>query len=155
MAGRIDTKLKKLEIELPQAPAALANYVPSVTSGNLVFVSGQLCRDGGGIRYTGKVGEELSVEDGRAAARLCALNVLSVLRDACAGDLDRVRRVVRLGVFVNSAADMTQQPAVANGASDLMVEVFDDAGRHARAAVGCNALPMDSAVEVEGVFAIE
>ncbi|MGB9886837.1 MAG: RidA family protein, partial [Moorellales bacterium] len=124
------------------------NYVPAVRAGNLVFVSGQLCLVKGEVRYRGKVGAELTVEQGYEAARLATLNALAVLR-AELGDLDRVRRVVRIFGAVNSAPGFNRQPQVVNGASDLLVEVFGEAGRHARTAVGVSELPMDSAVEVE------
>ncbi len=152
MAQRIQARLKELGITLPEAAPSVANYVPVVRSGNLLFVSGQLPMAGGKLVWTGHVGEELDVEEGREAARLCAINILAQLAGALDGDLDRVTRVVRLGGFVASAPDFTAQPQVVNGASDLMVEVFGDAGRHARAAVGVNVLPLDAAVEVEGLF---
>ena len=129
----------------------MASYAPYVVSGNQVFISGQVTMAEGGLQYVGTVGRELSLEDGRAAARLCAINVLAQLR-AAAGDLDRVKRCVRLGVFVNAVAGYTQHPEVANGASDLIVEVFGDVGRHSRAAVGAGSLPRNVAVEVDAVF---
>jgi enamine deaminase RidA (YjgF/YER057c/UK114 family) len=122
-----------------------------VVSGNMVFISGQVTMADGGLQYVGIVGKELSLEDGKSAARLCAINVLAQLR-AAAGDLDRVRRCVRLGVFVNAVPGYAQHPEVANGASDLIVEVFGDAGRHSRAAVGAGSLPRNVAVEVDAVF---
>jgi enamine deaminase RidA (YjgF/YER057c/UK114 family) len=152
MAQRIQARLKELGITLPEAASAVANYVPVAQSGSLLFVSGQLPMADGRVVWTGHVGEELDVEEGREAARLCAVNILAQLAGALDGDLDRVVRVVRLGGFVASAPDFTAQPQVVNGASDLMVEVFGDAGRHARAAVGVNVLPLDAAVEVEGLF---
>ncbi len=155
MAGRIDARLKELGIELAAAPAPVANYVPYVISGNLVFVSGQITLWNGEVKHTGVVGDDLSVEDGQAAARMCAINLIAQVKAACGGDLDRVKRVVRLGGFVNSAPGFSQQPAVINGASDLMGEVFGEAGRHARAAVGAQGLPLGVAVEVEGTFEIE
>jgi enamine deaminase RidA (YjgF/YER057c/UK114 family) len=152
VTGLIEARLADKNIQLPGAAAPAANYVPWVVSGNLVFVSGQITMEDGEIRYQGKVGEDYSVEEARQAARLCALNLIAQLRAACGGDLDRVRRVVKLGGFVNSAPGFTEQHLVINGASDLMVEVFGDAGRHARAAVGVPALPFGVAVEVDGVF---
>lgn len=154
MAGEIEQRLQELGIELPNAAAPAANYVPYVVSGPLVFCAGQLPVWNGELRCKGRLGEGVSVEDGQAAARLCALNLLAQLKAACGGDLDRVRRVVRLGVFVASADGFADQPKVANGASDLMVEVFGDKGKHARAAVGVNALPLGVAVEAEGTFEI-
>ena len=154
MAGQIDARLMELGIELPQAAAPAANYVPYVVSGNLVFVSGQVTVWNGEFRYQGKVGQDLGVEDGQAAARLCALNIIAQVKAACGGDLDRVVRIVRLGGFVNSTPDFTDQPKVINGASDLMAEVFGDKGKHARAAVSAAALPLGVAVEVEAVVEI-
>ncbi len=154
MAGEIDARLQELGIELPQAAAAVANYVPYVVTGNLVFVSGQVTIENGEFKYRGKLGSDLSVEQGQEAARLCALNIIAQLKDACGGDLDRVQRVVKLGGFVNSTPDFKDQPKVINGASDLMVEVFGDRGKHARAAVSAGALPVGVAVEVDAVAAI-
>lgn len=154
MPGRIETQLKNLKIELPNAASPLANYVPAVRTGNLLFVSGQVCQWNGERRYVGKLGAEISLEDGKAAARLCALNLLAQAKRALDGDLDRIRRVVRLGGFVNAVPGFTEQPQVVNGASDLMVEVLGEAGRHARAAVGVGSLPGGVAVEVEAVFEV-
>jgi len=151
MAGTIDSRLAELKIKLPEPPAPVASYVPYVVSGNMVFISGQVTMADGGLQYVGTIGKELTLEDGKSAARLCAINVLAQLR-AAAGDLDRVRRCVRLGVFVNAVPGYAQHPEVANGASDLIVEVFGDAGRHSRAAVGAGSLPRNVAVEVDAVF---
>lgn len=152
MTGMIDARLKQLGIELPAPPQPVASYVPYVVSGQLVFISGQVTAAPDGLRFVGTVGAELSLEDGKAAARLCAINVLAQARAAAGGDLDRIARCVKLGVFVNAAPGFTQHPEVANGASDLLVEVFGDRGRHARAAVGAGSLPRNVAVEVEAVF---
>jgi enamine deaminase RidA (YjgF/YER057c/UK114 family) len=152
MSGTIEARLKELGIDLPQASAPVANYVPFTVSGKLVVVSGQVSVRDGKPEFVGKLGREISIADGRQAARLCALNILAHLQIACGGDLDRVKRVLRLGGFVNCTADFTDMPQVVNGASDLMVEVFGDAGRHARAAVGVNSLPLGVAVEVEAMF---
>jgi len=154
MSGKIDARLKELGIELPQASAPVANYVPYTIAGNLVLVSGQVTLWGGKVEYIGKLGREIGIEDGQKAARLCALNILTHLKNACGGDLDRVRRVVRLGGFVNCTPEFIDQPQVVNGASNLMAEVFGDAGRHARAAVGVASLPFGVAVEVEAMFEI-
>ena len=154
MSGRIEARLKELGIELPQPAAPVANYVPFTTSGNLVFISGQVCQWNGEFRYIGKLGAGIGIADGQAAARLCAVNLLAHLRVACGGDLDRVRRCVQLRGFVNCSPYFTDMPQVINGASDLMVAVFGDIGRHARAAVGMNSLPVGVAVEVEAVFEI-
>ena len=154
MSGRIEARLKQLGIELPEPAAPVANYVPFTISGNLVFVSGQICVWNGERRFVGKLGAGIGVAEGQQAARLCVLNILAQLRVACGGDLDRVRRCLRLGGFVNCTHDFTDMPQVVNGASDLMVEVFGDAGRHARAAVGNSSLPGGVAVEVEGTFEI-
>jgi len=153
MAGRIESRLKELGIVLPTPPAPVASYVPTATSGNLVFVSGQITSTAEGLKYVGVVGQDLSVEDGKAAARLCAVNVVAQVKAAC-GDLDRVKRCVKLTVFINAAPDFTQHPEVANGASDFMVEVFGEEGKHARAALGAASLPRGVACEVEALFEI-
>ena len=145
--GRIDERLKELGLTLPAARAPLANYVPARRVGNLVYTAGQVSRaDDRDIK--GKLGGELNVEQGREAARVCALNCLAALLTVL-GSLDEVKQLVRVGAFVNSAAGFNDQPTVANGASDLFVELFGDAGRHARTAVGVNELPAGFAVEVE------
>lgn len=154
MAGSIERRLADAGIVLPELPAAIGSYLPYAHSGDLVFVSGQLPWTGGRIAYAGRVGVEPSLEDGVAAARLCGLALIAQARAACAGDLDRVEAVVRLGGFVACDPGFADQPKVLNGASDLMVEVFGEAGRHARAAVGVSSLPLDACVEVEGLFRI-
>jgi len=154
MAGKIDAQLKKLGLTLPEPPAAAARYVPFVVTGNLVFIAGQLPMHGGKIAVAGRLGADVSIEDGAHAARLCAINILAQLRSACGGDLDKVRRCVRLNGFVASAPDFTDQPRVMNGASDLIVDVLGDLGRHSRIAVGVASLPLNAAVEVDGVFEI-
>ncbi len=154
MAGAIDARLQELGIELPEAAAPAANYVPYVVSGNHVFVAGQITIYNGEIQYVGKLGRDYGVEEGEAAARLCALNIIAQVKAACGGDLDRVVRCLRLGGFVNSTADFTDQPEVINGASNLMVEVFGDKGKHSRAAVSAASLPRGVAVEVDAVFEI-
>ncbi len=154
MAGKIDARLKELGIELPEAAAPAANYIPYVVTGNQVFLSGQVTIWNGELRFLGRLGEALTVEQGYQAARLCGLNLLAQVKAACGGDLDRVVRCVKLGGFVNSTPDFTDQPKVINGASDLMVEVFGDKGRHARFAVGAPALPLGVSVEIDAVFEI-
>ncbi len=155
MTGFIDAKLRELGIELPSAMPPMANYVPYVMSGNLVVVSGQVPAIDGKIAITGKVGEDVSLEEGQRAARICFTNVLTHLKAACGGDLGRVRRVVRLGGFVAAPADFTAHAQVMNGASDLAVAVFGDSGRHARSTIGVPSLPGDATVEVEGMFEID
>jgi len=154
MTGRVELRLKELGITLPTPPAPVASYVPTVVSGNLVFVSGQITSTAEGMKYVGIVGKDLSTDDGKAAARLCALNLVAQVKSACGGDLDRVRRCVKLTVFVNATPDFRQHPEVANGASDFLVEVFGEAGKHARAALGAGSLPRGVACEVEGIFEI-
>ena len=152
--GRIDARLLELGITLPTPPAPVASYVPYALVGDLVHVSGQVSVDAsGGIK--GKLGDTIEVEEGQAAARLCGLNLLAQVKAACGGDLDRVTRVVKLGGFVNVTPDFDPIPMVVNGCSDLMVAVFGDAGRHARSAVGVANLPLNFAVEVDGIFQIE
>jgi enamine deaminase RidA (YjgF/YER057c/UK114 family) len=154
MAGTIEQNLAAQGIVLPAPKAPVANYVPFVRTGNLLFVSGQVCLDADGkLIAKGKLGAGVSLEDGAAAARGCGINLLAQVK-AAIGDLEKVVRVVRLGGFVNSAPDFLDGPKVLNGASDLMVAVFGDKGRHARTTVGVSALPSDAAVEVEGVFEI-
>jgi enamine deaminase RidA (YjgF/YER057c/UK114 family) len=152
MSSNIEKRLSELGVVLPAAGAPAGNYIPFVVVGNLVFLSGQVAREAGKMKYVGKLGRELTVEVGQAAARLCATNLLSQLKVACGGDLERVERCVRVSGFVNSAPDFLDHPKVINGASDFLVEVFGERGQHARTAVGVAALPLDSAVEVEAIF---
>ena len=149
----IETRLTDLGITLPDAPAPAANYVPFAQTGNLVFVSGQISQNESGL-IKGRLGDGMSVEDGTDAARRCGLALIAQVK-AATGSLDRVRRVVKLTGFVNSTPDFTDQPEVINGCSDLMVEVFGDKGRHARAAVSAAALPRGVAVEIEAIFEVE
>ena len=149
----IETRLAELGLTLPDAPAPAANYVPYVRSGNLLHVSGQISQNADGL-IKGKIGAELSVEEGAAAAQRCALSLLAQVKAACDGDLGRLKRVVKLTGFVNSTPDFTDQPKVINGASDLMVELLGDIGRHARSAVSAGALPLGVAVEIDGVFEV-
>lgn len=153
MSGRIAERLDTLGLTLPDAPAPAANYVPWVRSGALVFVSGQISQNAEGL-IKGKLGADMDIDAGAAAARTCALSLIAQLRAACGGDLDRVVRVVKLTGFVNSTPTFTDQPKVVNGCSDLLVEVFGDAGRHARSAVSAASLPLGVAVEVEGIFEV-
>lgn len=149
----IDSRLSELGLELPEPVAPVANYVPFVQSGNQVFISGQISMGPNGL-VTGRLGDSMRIEDGQAAARLCAINLIAQLRVACGGDLSRFVRVVKLGGFVCATPDFTDIPKVINGGSDLMVAVFGDAGRHARSAVACPSLPLGAAVEIDGVFEV-
>ena len=151
MAGTVDERLRALGIAVPSPAAAAANYVPFLISGSLIFVAGQLPMEAGKVRYIGKLGGPVSLEDGQKAARLCALNIIAQVKAAAGGNLDRVR-AVRLGGFVNATPDFADHPKVVNGASDLIGQVFEDRGRHARAAVGAGSLPFDASVEVEAIF---
>tara|TARA_A100001011_G_scaffold315860_1_gene334665 strand:- start:171 stop:638 length:468 start_codon:yes stop_codon:yes gene_type:complete len=151
MSNEIDHKLKELGIVLPDAAAPAANYVPFVRSGTMLFVSGQISQNSNGL-VLGKVGVNCSVDDGYEAARLCGLALIAQVRSACHNDWNRFKRVVRLGGFVNCGQDFMDHPKVINGASDLMVKVFGERGRHARAAVGSSSLPLGVAVEVDGIF---
>ena len=153
MAGTVERKLGELGMVLTEPAAPVANYVPFVRTGNLLMVSGQICLEAGKLVAKGKLGAGVSVEEGQKAARACAVNVLAQVKVAL-GDLDRVVRVVRLGGFINSAPDFLEGPKVMNGASDLMVAVFGDKGKHARSTVGVAALPNDAAVEVEALFEV-
>ena len=151
----IEGKLNELGITLPDAPAPAANYVPYVLVDNTLYVSGQVSIDEAGQFITGKVGADLDVEAGAAAARRCAMSLLAQVRAACGGDFSRFARVVKLTGFVNSTPDFTDQPKVVNGASDFLVEVLGEAGRHARSAVSAGALPLGVAVEIEGIFQLQ
>jgi enamine deaminase RidA (YjgF/YER057c/UK114 family) len=154
MAGTIEKRLADLGLTLPTPRSPIANYVPFVLSGKLLTVSGQICFGADGkVVAAGQLGGTVSIEDGQKAARACAINLLAQLK-AALGDLDRVARVVRLGGFINSVPGFTEGPKVMNGASDLMVEVFGDKGRHARTTVGVSALPADAAIEVDGMFEV-
>jgi len=154
MTGRIEARLQELGIELPKSGEAAGNYVPFVRSGDLVFISGVLPVWNGERRFAGKLGREITIEQGQEAARLCGLNVFAHLRNALRGDLDRIVRCVRIGGFVNCTPDFASHPMVVNGCSDLMVQVLGEQGRHARTAVGVSALPFDLAVEVESTFEV-
>jgi len=154
MTNAIETRLAELGLALPDSPAPQANYVPYVTVGKLVFVSGQVSMEDGNF-IQGILGDNMSVDEGAAAARLCGLSLLAQAKAACGGDLTRLKRVVKLTGFVNSTKDFGDQPKVVNGCSDLLVEVLGDAGRHSRSAVSAGALPFGVAVEIEGIFEIE
>jgi enamine deaminase RidA (YjgF/YER057c/UK114 family) len=153
MAGQLEKKLAELKLSLPTAATPVANYVPTVRTGNLLFCAGQLPMGPGGLSFKGKVGGEVSAEDGQAAAKLAMLNVLAQVK-AALGDLDKIKRCVRLGGFINPAPGFTGLPAVMNGASDLVVALLGDAGRHARTTIGVAELPLGAPVEVEAVFEV-
>ena len=155
MAGKIDTHLAELGIELPDAAAPAANYVPYALEDNTLYIAGQVPFWNGKLLHIGKVGDDYSVEDAKQAARVCGLNIIAQAKAALDGDLDRVRRIVKVGGFVNCVTDFGQHPAIINGASDLFVEVFGDAGRHARFAVGAGSLPMGVAVEVDVIIVVD
>jgi len=152
MSGPITTRLAELGIEFPEPAAPAANYIPFVVTGNLIFVSGQITVWNGELRHIGRLGENIDIDEGYQAARLCGLNLIAQAKAAAQGDLDKIKRVVKLGGFVNSTPDFTDQPKVINGTSDLMAEVFGEGGKHARFAVGAPTLPLGVAVEVDGVF---
>lgn len=154
MAGLVEKKLQEIGITLQEPRAPMANYVPYVRTGNLLTVSGQICLGTDGkLVAKGRLGDDVAIEDGQKAARACAINLLAQVK-AAVGDLDKVVRVVRLGGFINSAPSFSDGPKVMNGASDIMVAVFGDKGKHARSTVGVAALPADAAVEVEGLFEV-
>jgi len=154
MAGEIDARLAELGIEIADAATPQANYVGYVISDNQVFVSGQVPIVNGEVSFKGKVGDDVDLDTAVQAARACAMNIIAQVKAACGGDLDRVVRVVRLGGFVNATPDFTQQPQVINGASDLMVDIFGDKGRHARFAVGVGSLPLGVSVEIDAMVEI-
>lgn len=151
--GKFEAKLAEMGVKLPDAPAPAANYVPYVQVGDIVYVSGQISSDETGL-LTGKLGDDVDTPAGANAARNCAISLLAQVKAACGGDLDRLKRVVKLTGFVNSTPDFIEQPQVINGASDFMVEALGDTGKHARAAVSAPSLPLGVSVEIEGVFQI-
>lgn len=151
--SKIETRLAELGVTLPDAPAPAANYVPWVISGNMVYISGQISQNSGGL-IKGKLGADLTVEQGAEAAKSCAVSILAQLKAATGGNIDRMVRLVKLVGFVNSTADFTEQPKVINGASDFLVAALGDAGRHARSAVSAASLPLGVAVEIEAIFEI-
>ncbi len=151
MPNEFERKLKDLGIVLPDAAAPAANYVPYVRIGNMLFVSGQISQNLDGL-IVGQLGKNFSLDKGYQAARFCGIALISQVKSACDGDLSQLKRVVRLGGFVNASSDFTDHPKVINGASDLMVEIFGQKGTHARAAVGSSSLPLGVAVEVDGIF---
>lgn len=148
-------KIQSLNISLPKPATPVANYVGYVKSGNMVFISGQLPIKDGKLQFIGKVGKEISIEDAIKAAQLCTINILSQLNDACANNLDKVKKCIKLGIFVNGIEEFADHPKVANGASDLIADIFGDKGKHARAAVGSGSLPFNVSVEVDAIFEIE
>jgi enamine deaminase RidA (YjgF/YER057c/UK114 family) len=153
--SRIEDRLTELRLELPTPPTPIANFVPWQRAGRIVYLAGQVNEWNGTVPYVGKLGRDHDVAAGQQAARLCALNLISCLKLACAGDLDRVRQCLRLGGFVNCEPDFEFAPAVVNGASDLIVALLGDAGRHARTAVGVASLPRRAAVEVDAIFLVD
>ena len=153
MLGIYEQKLAEQGITLPDAPAPAANYVPYVLVGNILYVSGQISQNASGL-IIGKLGENMTKDQGAEAARFCAINLLAQVKSACAGDLDQLVRVIKLTGFVNSMPEFTEQPQVINGASDLMGSVLGEAGKHARVAVSANSLPLGVAVEIDGIFQI-
>jgi enamine deaminase RidA (YjgF/YER057c/UK114 family) len=155
MPSAIDTRLAELGINLPQAAAPAANYLPFVITGNLLFISGQLPNENGAVAVTGLLGADVDITAGQRAAELCAINILAQAKAALGGDLTKIKRLVKLTSFVASAPGFTEQHVVTNGASNLMANVLGEAGKHARAAVGMAALPFNAAVEVEAIIEIE
>ncbi|MDQ8699712.1 RidA family protein [Hyphomicrobium sp. LHD-15] len=153
MTGTIEARIAELGLTLPAAPNPVANYVPFLVSGNLLYISGQISKAADGSIVTGALGRDVDIEQGQAAARLCALNILAQAKSAL-GSLERIGQVLKLTGFVNATADFADHPKVVNGASDLMVDVLGDKGRHTRAAVGVSGLPLNSAVEVDAIIAI-
>lgn len=150
----IEEKIKELGFEIPQLPKPLAAYIPALHIGDMVYTSGQVPIQNGELKYAGKIGEDLTVEQGQKAAEICALNGLSAIKSVI-NDLDKIDRIIKVTVFVNSADGFTDQPIVANGASELLGNIFGDAGRHVRSAVGVNELPIDSAVEIEMIVKVK
>ena len=154
MEDKIEKKIKELNIILPEPSLPAANYVPYVLSNSMIFISGQISENSNGL-IIGKIGRELNLDQGYNAARQCGISILSQLKIACDGDLNKINRVLKLTGFVNSTENFEDHPKVINGASDLMVQVFGKKGYHSRAAVGCSSLPLGVAVEVEGIFLVK
>lgn len=152
--GRVDSRLRALALHLPDVPQPIADFVPYTVDGATIFLAGQTCEVDGRIAYSGQVGVDIDLEQAQAAARLCALNLLAALRLACAGELDRVRRCIRVGGFVQAPSGYPSVPVVIDGASNLFVQLWGDAGRHARTAVGVSTLPQNAAVEVDAIFSL-
>ncbi len=148
----IEQRLADKNIILPEAAAPAANYVPYIRAGNMLYISGQLPIAQGKVAYIGKLGTEFESEQGQQAAHLCAINIMAQVKSACAGDLTRVKQFVKLGIFVNSTSDFTEQPKVGNGASDLIADIFAEAGTHARSAVSVPSLPFGAAVEIDAII---
>ena len=153
--SQIEKNLQTLNITIPQPATPAANYVGFVRSGNQVFISGQLPIEDGQVKYIGKVGSQISLEDAQKAARICAINIIAQVKLACDGDLQKVVKCVRLGVFVNADPEFTDHPLVANGASNLIADVFGEAGKHARAATGAGSLPRGVSVEIDAIFELQ
>ncbi len=151
---KVEERLKELGVELPEPAKPLASYIPYARTGNLIYISGQLCTVEGELKYKGKVGEDVSEEEAYDAARICAINLVAILKSAI-GDLDKVKKIVNIHGYVNSAKGFVNQPMVINGASDFLVEVFGEKGKHSRCALACNELPLDAAVEVEMIAEVE
>lgn len=154
MAGEIEARLKALDLALPEAKAAIGSYVPFVHLNGQLLVSGQLPMKDGSIAVTGHLGRDVALEAGQEAARLCALNILAQAKRAL-GDLDRITQLVRVNGFVSATPEFGEHPKVINGASDLLVDILGDKGRHTRIAVGCSSLPLNAAVEIDAIFAID
>jgi len=148
----INARLKELGFHLPEVPSPAGNYVPATIAGGMLFISGQLPMIAGKLQFTGKVGREYSIEQGRECARICGLNILAQVNNVLGGDWCQIKHLARIGVFVNALDDFTDHPQVANGISDMMVNIFGDAGKHARFAVGVSSLPFGAAVEIEAIF---
>lgn len=155
MTRKIETRLEELGIKLPEINPPAANYIPYVQVDKLVFIAGQTCKWNGVLQYAGKIGKEYSVEEGQEAARLCGLNILLQIKNACNGNLDKVKQCVRLNIFVNSTDDFLEHAKIANGVSDLFVQVFGEKGKHVRTSLSSNSLPSDTAVEVDAIFEVE
>ena len=150
----IENRLKELNIKIDKIPAPAANYLPYIKSGNQIFISGQLPVKNGEIAFKGKVGNEVTIEEAREEAKICAINIIANLKEACDGDLNKVKKCVKLGIFINAIDDFAQHPQIGNGASDLMVDIFAEKGKHSRFAVGVSSLPFNVPVEIDAIFEI-
>lgn len=155
MTSIIEERMQSLGISLPEANPPAANYLPYIKTGNLIYIAGQTCKYNGVLQYVGKVGKEFNVEEGQQAARLCALNIVLQIKNACGGCLEKVKRCLRLNVFINATDDFTEHATIADGASNLMVDIFGEQGKHVRTSLGTNSLPSQTTIEIDAIFEVE
>ena len=155
MTNIIEERMKSLGINLPEVNPPAANYLPFIKTGNLIFIAGQTCKFNGVLQYVGKVGKEYNVEEGQQAARLCALNIVLQIKNACDGSLEKVKQCIRLNIFINATDDFTEHAKIADGASNLIVDIFGEQGKHVRTSLGAKSLPSQTTVEIDAIFEVE